>query len=71
MSLQNEEDAQMKEKIDLLMDRLQDEDLGQRKFALGQIKQEIEGATASMTSVPKPLKFASSHYEKITAFYET
>ena len=52
----------MKEKIDLLAERLRDRDNEQQVHALGQLKQEIAGATASMTSVPKPLKFLKEHY---------
>ena len=49
----------MKEKLELLVERLADRDKAQRVNALDQLKQEISGATATMTSVPKPLKFLS------------
>ena len=33
------------------------------------IKEEIVGATTSMTSVPKPLKFMTPLYEKLVEIY--
>ena len=32
---------------------------------------EVSGSTSSMTSVPKPLKFLSSHYEPLKEYYNT
>ncbi len=61
---------QLKEKLEILLERLSDEDPAQRKFALEQMRLEVAGATSSMTSVPKPLKFLSSHYPKLKAVYE-
>jgi len=34
------------------------------------IKSEVAGATSSMTSVPKPLKFLTPLYKKLTETYE-
>ena len=34
------------------------------------IKTEVSGATASMTSVPKPLKFLTPLYDKLTDAYK-
>lgn len=34
------------------------------------IKKEVSEATSSMTSVPKPLKFLTSLYKKLTETYE-
>ncbi len=61
----------MKEKLDLLHERLGDHDLAQRQHALKEIKKEVSGATTSMTSVPKPLKFLSSKYKELKAIYES
>lgn len=61
----------MKEKLDLLVERLSDHDLAQRQFALSEIKKEVSGATSSMTSVPKPLKFMTNHYKKMKEAYDT
>jgi len=33
------------------------------------IKEEVRGATSSMTSVPKPLKFLTPMYKKLTETY--
>ena len=60
----------MKEKLELLVDRLNDREMAQRVNALDQIKAEIEGATSTMTSVPKPLKFLSPHYERMREYHE-
>lgn len=70
-SLQSEEDLALKEKLDLLCERLSDMDLAQRKFALGEIKKEVSGAISSMTSVPKPLKFLTKQYPGLKEVYNT
>ena len=61
----------MKEKLELLFERLKDPDEAQRAYALSEIKKEVAGATSSMTSVPKPLKFLSVHYPGLKAVYES
>jgi 26S proteasome regulatory subunit N1 len=61
----------LKEKLELLNERLRDADLTQRLYALTEIKKEVAGATSSMTSVPKPLKFLSSHYKAMRDYYLT
>jgi 26S proteasome regulatory subunit N1 len=60
----------LKEKLELLVERLSDKDQAQVVYAMEQLKQEISGATKTMTSVPKPLKFLSPHYAAIKAAYE-
>jgi 26S proteasome regulatory subunit N1 len=50
---------------------LSDKDVAQRENALQQINNEIKGATKTMTSVPKPLKFLSPLYENMLKAYET
>ena len=60
----------MKEKLDLLVERLTDREKAQRAHALDQLKLEISGATKTMTSVPKPLKFLSPKYAEVKAAYE-
>jgi hypothetical protein len=57
--------------MELLNERLRDADPAQRVFALGEIKKEVAGATQSMTSVPKPLKFLSQHYKGMRDYYNT
>jgi len=61
----------LKEKLDLLAERVRDSDKSQRDHALQQIKQEVANATSSMTSVPKPLKFLQAHYDSLKEFYAT
>ena len=51
------------------MERLSDKDAGLRKQALEMIKDEVSGATSSMTSVPKPLKFMTPLYKKLVEAY--
>jgi hypothetical protein len=60
----------LKEKLEILIERLTDRDAAQRDYALKEFKTEISGATSSMTSVPKPLKFLSPHYKRIVEIYE-
>lgn len=59
----------MKEKLELCVERLADKESGIRNNALEMIKTEVAGATSSMTSVPKPLKFMTPLYEKLTGIY--
>ena len=68
--MQNEEDQLLKEKLELLVERLTDREQAQRVHALDQLKLEISGATKTMTSVPKPLKFLSPKFAEIKAAYE-
>jgi 26S proteasome regulatory subunit N1 len=55
--------------LELLQERLKDPDHAQRIFALSEIKKEVSGATQSMTSVPKPLKFLVKHYAALKEIY--
>lgn len=55
--------------MDLLVARAKDTDPGVQKFALETLSNEIKTATASMTSVPKPLKFLRPHYEELKDFF--
>ena len=58
----SEEDQALKEKLELCVKRLSDKEAGLRQNALEMIKTEVAGATSSMTSVPKPLKFLTPLY---------
>mmetsp|Transcript_7059 Transcript_7059/g.21565 ORF Transcript_7059/g.21565 Transcript_7059/m.21565 type:complete len:879 (-) Transcript_7059:125-2761(-) len=62
----SEEDRQKKEELELLAQRAQDPDEGVAKLALETIVTELKSSTASMTSVPKPLKFLRPHYQALT-----
>jgi 26S proteasome regulatory subunit N1 len=55
----------LKEKLELLLERLTDRDHFQRVHALTEISKEVQGATSTITSVPKPLKFLSEHYKQL------
>ena len=67
----NEEDQALKEKLELCTERLGDKEATLRKQALDMIKTEVAGATSSMSSIPKPLKFMSPMYEKLKEQYES
>ena len=52
-----------------MVQALFDNDKDIRMNAFNMIKTEITGATTSMTSIPKPLKFLRDHYATIKDFY--
>jgi 26S proteasome regulatory subunit N1 len=58
----------LKDKLDLLLDQLVS--ATSQQSALEQITQEVKGATTSMTSVPKPIKFLSQSYAKLKEIFE-
>ncbi|KKY18696.1 putative 26s proteasome regulatory subunit [Phaeomoniella chlamydospora] len=66
----SEEDRQLKEELEMLVERLQEPDTTLYKPALEQIKTFIKTSTSSMTAVPKPLKFLRPHYDDLAALYE-
>ena len=59
----------LKDKLELCVLRLSDTNAGLRDKALQTIKEDVATATASMTSVPKPLKFMTPQYENLTKCY--
>eukprot|EP01027_Heterolobosea_sp_BB2_P017777 GEZU01025151.1.p1 GENE.GEZU01025151.1~~GEZU01025151.1.p1 ORF type:complete len:915 (-),score=306.66 GEZU01025151.1:111-2855(-) len=65
----SEEDKQLNAELELLVTRIQDADEGVQRFALQTMGDRIKSATASMTSVPKPLKFLRPFYDVIVAHY--
>jgi 26S proteasome regulatory subunit N1 len=67
----SEEDAALKEGLELAVTRLQEADKSLHKQALDHLVNEIRTATSSMTSVPKPLKFLRPHYDELKAVYES
>eukprot|EP00045_Choanoeca_perplexa_P012108 m.130781 g.130781 ORF g.130781 m.130781 type:complete len:893 (+) comp15889_c0_seq1:159-2837(+) len=67
----SDEDRQLKEDLELMVNRLEDSDASLHKPALESLRTHIRTATSSMTSVPKPLKFLRPHYERIKAVYDT
>ncbi|KAI7885318.1 26S proteasome regulatory complex, non-ATPase subcomplex, Rpn1 subunit [Lichtheimia hyalospora FSU 10163] len=58
----SEEDQQLKNELDMLVERLQESNRDLHRPALEQLRTLIRTSTSSMTSVPKPLKFLSPHY---------
>ncbi|KMP08777.1 26S proteasome regulatory subunit rpn-1 [Coccidioides immitis H538.4] len=66
----SEEDQQLKEKLEMLVERLQEPNTSLYKQALETIKELIKTSTSSMTAVPKPLKFLRPHYDELTTLYE-
>jgi 26S proteasome regulatory subunit N1 len=65
----SEEDAAKKAELELLVQRVQDPELGVAKLALEAMVAELKSSTSSMTSVPKPLKFLRVHYPVLTEHY--
>ncbi|KAM1060857.1 hypothetical protein ACFX2J_025179 [Malus domestica] len=67
----SEEDLELKNQLELYVERVQDTDPGVQKNALESMRQEIRTSTSSMTSVPKPLKYLRPHYGTLKTYYET
>lgn len=67
----SEEDLEIKNNLELLVERIKDSDAEVQKFALETISQEIRTATTSMTAVPKPLKFLRPHYDVLKQRFES
>ncbi|EMT60362.1 26S proteasome regulatory subunit rpn-1 [Fusarium odoratissimum] len=66
----NEEDQQLKNELELLVERLTEPNTELYKPALEAMKNLIKTSTSSMTAVPKPLKFLRPHYESLTKLFE-
>ncbi|XP_022839583.1 26S proteasome regulatory complex, non-ATPase subcomplex, Rpn1 subunit, partial [Ostreococcus tauri] len=66
----SEEDAALKENLELMVMRASDPKTGVAKLALETMRREIRTATSSMTSVPKPLKFLRPHLQTLKDVYE-
>lgn len=66
----NEEDRQLKEDLEMLVERLKEDDKTLYKPSIDTIKNYIKTSTSSMTAVPKPLKFLRPHYDDLAALYE-
>ncbi|KAK5660313.1 hypothetical protein OQA88_12853 [Cercophora sp. LCS_1] len=66
----SEEDQQLKNELDMLVERLTEADATLYKPALEAMKNFIKTSTSSMTAVPKPLKFLRPHYETLTNLYD-
>ncbi|KAG7287865.1 proteasome regulatory particle base subunit [Staphylotrichum longicolle] len=66
----SEEDQQLKNELDMLVERLTESNASLYKPALEAMKNFIKTSTSSMTAVPKPLKFLRPHYETMTKLYD-
>ncbi|XP_049809091.1 26S proteasome non-ATPase regulatory subunit 2-like [Schistocerca nitens] len=58
----SEENKHIEEEINLMMEKLKEDDYSQYRHALETLRNLIRSATTSMTSVPFPLKHMRSHY---------
>jgi 26S proteasome regulatory subunit N1 len=69
----SDEDKKLKEDLELSVTRICDpkEQPGVKKLALETLRELIRTATASMTSVPKPLKFLRPHYDSLKTAYDS
>ncbi|KAF8090296.1 hypothetical protein N665_0479s0001, partial [Sinapis alba] len=67
----SEEDLELKQNLELYVERVQDPNPELQRAALESMRQEIRASTSSMTSVPKPLKFLRPHYGTLKAFHQT
>lgn len=67
----SEEDLQLKNELEMLVDRLKEGDKKLYKPALESLRTLIRTSTSSMTSVPKPLKFLRPHYGDLKDILET
>ncbi|KAI5122903.1 hypothetical protein M0805_007581 [Coniferiporia weirii] len=67
----SEEDLQLRNELEMLVERLKESDVGLHRPALETLRTLIRTSTSSMTSVPKPLKFLRPHYRDLQTLYET
>jgi 26S proteasome regulatory subunit N1 len=67
--VQSPEDQQLKQELELLVERAKDPKPELQKAALESLKSHIRSSTTSMTSVPKPLKFLRPFYPELVTFY--
>jgi len=73
----SDEDRELKERLETCVSTVLNEEneasvtVAIRNNALDVIVNELRTATASMTSVPKPLKFLRPHFAKMKSLYTT
>ncbi|KAJ3189452.1 26S proteasome non-ATPase regulatory subunit 2 [Gaertneriomyces sp. JEL0708] len=67
----SEEDRQLKEELELLLERLKEDKSDLHRPALEALRTSIRTATSSMTAVPKPLKFLGPHYQSLIDIYSS
>ncbi|PFH48077.1 hypothetical protein AMATHDRAFT_66236 [Amanita thiersii Skay4041] len=66
----SEEDQQLKNELEMLVERLKESNTSLYRPALETLRTLIRTSTSSMTSVPKPLKFLRPHYPGLQELYE-
>lgn len=66
----SEEDQQLKTDLEMLVERLKEDDQSLYQPSIDAIKNFIKTSTSSMTAVPKPLKFLRPHYDDLAALYD-
>lgn len=66
----SEEDKLLQEELEMLVQRLSEDDSKLYLAALESLRTQIKASTTSMTSVPKPLKFLRPHYKTLKEVYE-
>ncbi|KAF8589072.1 26S proteasome regulatory complex, non-ATPase subcomplex, Rpn1 subunit [Ramaria rubella] len=66
----SEEDQQLKNELEMLVERLKEPATALHRPALETLRTLIRTSTSSMTSVPKPLKFLRPHYPDLQALHE-
>ena len=66
----SEEDLKLKEDLELLVQRLKEDNAALYESALSQLKSFIRDSTSSMTAVPKPLKFLRPSYPDLCAVHD-
>ncbi|KAI0694186.1 armadillo-type protein [Cytidiella melzeri] len=67
----SEDDQQLKNELEMLIERLKESNTELYRLALETLRNLIRTSTSSMTSVPKPLKFLHPHYPELQKLYET
>ncbi|KRX61051.1 26S proteasome non-ATPase regulatory subunit 2 [Trichinella sp. T9] len=65
----SEEDKKLKAELDLFVSRLQEPNQALYPAALEGLRNIIRSSTASVTAVPKPLKFMQVHYDTMKDVY--
>jgi 26S proteasome regulatory subunit N1 len=67
----SEEDLQLKNELEMLVERLSEADKSLHRPALETLRTLIRTSTSSMTSVPKPLKFLRPKFPELKDLFET
>ncbi|CAE7661931.1 psmD2, partial [Symbiodinium sp. KB8] len=63
--VQTQEDRELKSRLEAAVEAALSGDDGELEDAVDTLRSEMQTATSSMTSVPKPLKFLSPFYDKL------